>query len=89
MSRREEAEEGKPRRHNPCSRLSVTLSIDYPRVPEEAVENPKSWRNRPQGAAPLSAYARAERNTCSSGPRPAQHPASLPSTTIAGTLRIP
>src|SRR6266478_1368506 len=34
-------------------------------------------------------YARAERRTCSSGPRPAQHPASLPSTTTAGTLRTP
>jgi hypothetical protein len=34
-------------------------------------------------------YARAERKTCSSGPRPAQHPASLPSTTTAGTLRTP
>jgi hypothetical protein len=35
------------------------------------------------------AYARAERRTCSSGPRPAQHPASLPSITTAGTLRTP
>src|SRR5713226_3486326 len=34
-------------------------------------------------------YARAERKTCSSGPRPAQHPPSLPSITTAGTLRTP
>src|SRR5712692_7727094 len=34
-------------------------------------------------------YARAVRRTCSSGPRPAQHPGSLPSTTTAGTLRTP
>jgi hypothetical protein len=34
-------------------------------------------------------YARAERKTCSSGPRPAQHPASFPSITTAGTLRTP
>src|SRR5713101_556473 len=34
-------------------------------------------------------YARAERRTCSSGPRPAQHPANLPSITTAGTLRTP
>src|SRR5258708_28756003 len=34
-------------------------------------------------------YVRAERRTCSSGPRPAQHPASLPSMTTAGTLRTP
>src|SRR5437870_4299436 len=35
------------------------------------------------------AYARAELKTCSSGARPAQQPASLPSITTAGTLRTP
>src|SRR5258707_747898 len=34
-------------------------------------------------------YLRAASNTCSSGPRPAQHEASLPSITTAGTLRTP
>ncbi len=34
-------------------------------------------------------YRRAASNTCSSGPRPAQHEASLPSITTAGTLRMP
>lgn len=34
-------------------------------------------------------YARADLNVCSSGPRPAQHEASLPSITTAGTLRTP
>src|SRR5260370_23587642 len=31
----------------------------------------------------------AERKTCSSGPRRAQHPANFPSITTAGTLRTP
>src|SRR5437870_7069029 len=31
----------------------------------------------------------AARSVASSGPRPAQHPASLPSITTAGTLRTP
>jgi hypothetical protein len=35
------------------------------------------------------AHLRAASNTCSSGPRPAQHEASLPSITTAGTLRTP
>lgn len=34
-------------------------------------------------------YRSASRSTCSSTPRPAQHPASFPSITTAGRLRMP
>ncbi len=45
--------------------------------------------NRQSAPSHTPIYAKAERSAFSSGPRPAQHDASFPSTTTAGTLRTP